>query len=232
MRARSIVPAVLIVSGFAFGAALGVHGGTRPLPAELAVVPMQETAPSPIELNTGKPPSSQRVPLAKPVSLEGAFGRSELSGSEVKRVPANPLSELNIDRRWDIALDLRPPRPGLDLPSAPAADEVNEPEPGTTELREQYDFSALPQDARARAQDGVKALREGAAILREGEKSFREPGQAGLEGRKKVREAAVLLRHAGEQLASALRVAPGNRELLDLLQESKALLYFCLKHGM
>jgi hypothetical protein len=41
-----------------------------------------------------------------------------------------------------------------------------------------------------------------------------------------------MLRDAITKFEVALRAAPNDRELLDLIQDAKANLYFCMKHGM
>jgi hypothetical protein len=210
---------------------LGYVGGSQPV-LETEASHRHAQAAAPVVLNTAAPLEAPHVPIASPLSLESAFGRSELTGTQVDRVAANPLHELGFDRRWDVVLEMRPPKPGAELPPQPATDEVIEPEPDTTAGSDTYDFQNLPADARARASEGLKALRDGTELLRQGEQEFRKRGQDGVEGRRKIREAAVMLREAIKKFEVALRAAPTNRELLDLIQEAKANLYFCMKHGM
>jgi hypothetical protein len=228
LKPGPVIQAGLILSGLAAGVLLGVTGGMQPVAQA-----RQQTAaaPVPVELNTVAPPPAARTPLDKPVSLESAFGRSELSGNRVTRVPPSPLWELGFDRRWDVVLEMKPPRPGADLPPEPAPDELQEPESGLADLKAEYEFSNLPPEAQTRALSGVKDLREGTALLKEGERSFRRDDREGMQGRQKMKDAAVLFRSAVEKFEFALRTAPQDRELLDLIQEAKANLYFCMKHG-
>jgi hypothetical protein len=221
---------VLILGGLAGGAALGYIGGSQPVPE--TATQQQAQAAAPVVLNTAAPLEAPHLPLSSPLSLESAFGRSELTGAQVDRVAANPLHELSFDRRWDVVLEMRPPKPGAELPPEPASDEVAEPEPDTAAVEDTYDFKHLPADARARALEGLKALRDGTEVLRQGEQEFRRRGSEGAEGRQKIRNAAVMLRDAITKFEVALRAAPNDRELLDLIQDAKANLYFCMKHGM
>jgi hypothetical protein len=237
MRVGSIIRNVLILGGIAGGVALGVHGGMQPVPQPAGAATGADgtqvgQAPSPIVLNTATPPDVPRLPLSKPLSLESTFGRSELTGVKVSRVPSNPLNELSFERRWDVVLAMKPPKPGADVAPNAATDEVTEPKRSEATVEATYNFKGLPQDAQNRAQAGLKALRDGTDLLREGEQQFRNQGREGLEGRQKIRDAALILRDAISNFEAALRAAPTNRDLLNLMQESKANLYFCMKHGM
>ena len=224
----------LIFAGIGVGGVLAVKGAiaTR----EVAEQPTeQQASASPILLNTARPPELGKTPLAKPLSLESAFGRSELTGVTVNHVPLDPLDELAFDRSWDVALAKRPPRPTAaptDLPPQPASDEVSEPEREETSLKEDVNLDDLPTEARKRADDALVSLRDGSKLLKEGMNSFRRPGEEGVQGSRKIREAADLLRDARDKLEAALQLAPQHPELLRLMQEAKANLYICLKHGM
>ncbi|MCB9932527.1 MAG: hypothetical protein H6841_03805 [Planctomycetes bacterium] len=221
----------LIFAGMGIGGALAIAGAIASKeepeqPGETAV------ASSPITLNTAKPPDLGKTPLAKPLSLESAFGRSELTGLPVAHVPLNPLEELDFDRRWDITLALKSPKPPVDLPPQPAPDEVAEPEHDDASLRADVKLDDLPNEAKQRANDALVSLRDGSKLLKEGMNQFRRPGEEGVQGSRKIREAADLLRDARDKLESALKLAPQHPELLRLMQEAKANLYICLKHGM
>ncbi|MBX3458904.1 MAG: hypothetical protein KF696_02925 [Planctomycetes bacterium] len=225
-----LVRNVLIFGGLAAGGVMAVYGAVRPVNGGGEQV--SDAKPSPVVLNTARPPERPVIPLAKPVSLESGFGRTELTGVATKAVPINPLDELVIDRRWDVRNELPPPKPSSDLPPARASDEVAEPKSEPSTVHAEYDFSNLPPEARARANEGVQALKEGTAMLKEGDRLFRRPGEEGQEGRRKIREAANILRNAKEKLEAALRLAPDNRDLHELLREAKANIYTCMKHGM
>lgn len=224
-----VVRNVLIFSGIAAGGALAIYGTVRPVAGAEQI---SQEKPSPVVLNTARPPERAIIPLAKPVSLESGFGRTELTGVATKAVPLNPLDELAIDRRWDVNNELPPPKPSTDLPPARATDEIVEPKSEPDTVSADYDFSQLPPEARARANEGVQALKEGTDLLREGDRQFRRPGEEGLEGRRKMREAAKILRVAKDKLEAALKLAPDNRDLHELLREAKANIYTCMKHGM
>lgn len=224
----------LIFAGIGVGGVLAVKGAiaTR----QVAEQPTeQQASASPILLNTAKPPELGKSPLAKPLSLESAFGRSEFTGVAVNHVPLSPLDELDYDRRWDVALAKKPPRPSApptDLPPQPASDEVAEPERRESSLQEDVNLDDLPNEARKRADDALVSLRDGTRLLKEGMNTFRRPGEEGVQGSRKIREAANLLRDARDKLDAALKLAPQHPELLRLMQEAKANLYICLKHGM
>ena len=229
MHPVAIIRNVLIFAGIAGGAALAILAAVSgPDPAEEQ---QQQVADSPIVLNTAKPPELGKTPLNKPISLESGFGRSELTGEEVLRVPENPLDELIFDRRWDISISLTPPAPPTDLPPAKASDEVGEPAAEDASLKDDYHLADLPNEARTYADEAVTALKKGTNLLKEGMKESRMPGQAGREGRKKVADAADFLRDARDKLTKALQLSPNHAELLHLMQETKANLYICLKHG-
>ena len=230
------MPIALIRNGLIFAGV--ILGGVLAVVQVAASGPDEEqageetVAAPPIVLNTAKPPTIERTPLNSPLSLENAFGRTELTGLAVKRVPDNPLDELDFDRRWDVSLALRPPKPPADLPPERAKDEVAEPETNDTSLEADLHLADLPGEAKQRAEDALVSLRKGTKLLKEGMREFRQPGEAGAEGSRKVREAADLLRDARDKLESALKLAPQHAELLRLMQEAKANLYICMKHGM
>lgn len=229
MHPVAIVRNALIFAGLAGGAVFAIS-------AAIATKPetedgQQQAAISPIVLNTARPPDLGQTPLNKPISLESGFGRTELTGEEVMRVPENPLDELIFDRRWDISLRLTPPKPPTDLPPEPASDEVGEPEPLDTPVKDEYHLGDLPNAARQHADAAIADYKEGTKLLKEGMRESRLPGQEGRDGREKVATAADLLRDARDNLTKALELAPNHPELLHLMQETKANLYICLKHG-
>lgn len=231
MQAIAILRNGLIFAGIVVGGGLAIlgaiQGGDEEQPAGDDTV-----AEAPILLNTAKPPSLGKTPLAKPISLESPFGRSELTGLPVTHVPDSPLDELDFNRSWDVSLELKPPRPPSDLPPEKASDEIVEPEPAESSLKTDADLDDLPSESRQHAQAALVSLRDGTKLLTEGLKEMRRSGQEGVEGRRKIREAAELLRDSRDKLELALKLAPQNPELLRLMQETKANLYICLKHGM
>lgn len=187
----------------------------------------------PVVLNTALPPETETRPLAKPVSLEHAFGRSELTGARVSTVPANPLDELPIDRRWDVSLDLAPPKPPTDLPPMRATDEiVGIDQTGERPPQQDTRLKGLPPEPRKYAEFAVASLKTGTAKLKLGLSQFRRSGAEGEEGDKNMREAAELFRDARDNLTRALNMAPQNPKLLRLMREIKEKLYVCIKHGM
>lgn len=230
MKLGPLLFAGLTVAGVAVGMLFAVQRGLRPVPGAVETQP--DAAPQPIELITAKPLPPEVIPLQSPVSLESAFGRTEISGVPVEHVPTSPLLELNFDRRWDVALQLAPPRPAADLPPARASDEVVEPRADVNALGRDYPFHGLKGEARVAADQGLSRLRSGFAMLKEGESMYREEGERGTEGRRKLRQAADVLREAVDRFRTALRHAPNHSELLVLMRESKAALYHCMKHGM
>ena len=232
MQPIAIIRNGLIFLGIIVGGALAIGQAVSGGDDEGGGDGQTTVAASPILLNTAKPAETARTPLAKPLSLESAFGRSELTGLPINHVPSNPLEELDFDRRWDVSLAMRPPKPPADLPPERAKDEVVEPETDDTSLQSDVELADLPNEARQRAEAALISLRDGSKLLKEGMNEFRRPGEAGQEGRRKVRESADLLRDARDKLESALKLAPQHPELLRLMQEVKANLYICLKHGM
>jgi hypothetical protein len=220
---------VAVLAGLIAGAGLAVARGGAALDDDVL---QEQSPPAPVVLNTAVPAPPEHALLANPVSLEGAFGRGELTGESVASVPQDPLQELELDRRWDVALALAVPRPSGDLPPARAADERQEPRADAALLQREPDFSRLPPEARAGAANGLRELRQGYELLRDGDRLYREAGEAGQQGRLKIRQAAERFRGAINLLETALRFAPGDRELLILLREAKAGLYHCMKHGM
>ncbi|MCA8913722.1 MAG: hypothetical protein KDB82_18705 [Planctomycetes bacterium] len=230
MQAVSILRNGLIFAGLAVGGALAILGAVQR--DDSGEQGGDDTvAEAPIVLNTAKPPDLGKTPLAKPISLESPFGRSELTGLPVNHVPDNPLEELDFDRRWDVSLALKPPKPPSDLPPEKATDEVLEPEPAESSIEGNVHLDDLPNEARSHADAALINLRDGTRLLKEGMIEMRRPGQEGFEGAKKVRDAADLLRDARDKLEEALKFAPQHAELLRLMQEVKANLYICLKHG-
>lgn len=230
MHSVALVRNVLIFAGIAGGGVLAIMGAVNSS-EQAEQENNQPVADSPIVLNTARPPELGKTPLNKPVSLESGFGRSELTGEEVLRVPENPLEELIFDRRWDISLRLTPPKPPTDLPPEAAPDEVGEPEPDEAPVKDNYHLSDLPNEARKHADAAVADYKEGTRLLKEGMKESRKPGQEGRAGREKVTASADLLRDARDSLTKALQLAPNHPELLHLMQQTKANLYICLKHG-
>jgi hypothetical protein len=231
MQAIALVRNALIVAGVAVGGILAVSGaiGSEEEPTEQG---QQQAAATPILLNVARPPELGSTPLGNPLSLESPFGRSELTGIPVKRVPADPLEELDFDRSWDHSSTIKVPLPPADLPPEPATDEVAEPKHDAASLEDEPELDDLPAEARQRADAALVSLRSGTKLLKEGMREFRLPGDEGREGSRKVKEAADLLRDARDKLESALKLAPQHPELLRLMQEAKANLYICMKHGM
>ncbi|MCC7509801.1 MAG: hypothetical protein IT464_10535 [Planctomycetes bacterium] len=227
---------VFIFSGIAAGGAMAIWGAARPIEGADEIAVAQNA--SPIVLNTARPPDRPLIPLAKPISLEKGFGRTELTGIPTRVVPPNALDELNLDRRWDGLptrepdAEVKTPLPSSELPPPKATDEVSEPTSDDAALQDEYHFNDLPAEARARALEGLKSLKEGTELLKEGDREFRQPGETGMEGRRKIREAAKILRVAKDKLEAALRIVPDNRDLLELVRDAKANLYTCMKHGM
>lgn len=230
MKLGTLLFAGLTIAGVAVGTLLAVQRGAKPVPGADADAP--GPAPTPIELITAKPLPPEFIRLQEPVSIEAAFGRSELSGMPVDHVPVSPLLELNLDRRWDVALQLAPPRPSGDLPPARASDEVVEPPADDEAVSREYPLRGLSGEALAAARQGLILLKSGFALLKEGESMYRDEGPRGAEGREKLREAAGALREAQERFRTALRHSPGHPDLNTLMRESKAMLYHCMKHGM
>lgn len=223
----------LIFAGIAAGGVLAVVQVVGAAGGQDADEGEEEVVAQPVVLNTARPPELGKTPLSRPVSLESGFGRSELTGMPVSKVPENPLDEIPIDRRWDVNLALKPPRPPSDLPPARATDEVVQiDEPEEASARESFRFQNLPPEARSIADNALVSLKEGTATLKKGMSQFRRPGQEGKEGQQMIREAAELLRDARDKLSSALELAPQDPELLRLMQEAKANLYICIKHGI
>ncbi|MCA8935890.1 MAG: hypothetical protein KDB68_06765 [Planctomycetes bacterium] len=231
MQAIGILRNGLIFAGITVGGALAIVGAMQG-GEETEALGEEVVADAPIVLNTAKPPNLGTTPLAKPISLESPFGRSELTGLPVTSVPDSPLDELDFDRRWDVSLALKPPKPPTDLPPEKATDEIVEPEREDTSLEGRVELGDLPNESRQHAESALASLRDGTQMLKEGMSEMRRSGQEGVDGRRKVREAADLLRDARDKLELALKLAPQHAELLRLMQEAKANLYICLKHGM
>jgi hypothetical protein len=218
----------LIFAGIAAGGILAVSGAIAGK-EETAEHEQEPVAATPILLNVARPPELGTTPLGNPLSLESPFGRSELTGIPV---PPDPLEELDFDRAWDYSSTIKVPLPPADLPPEPATDEVAEPKHDAASLEEEPELDDLPSEARQRADAALASLRSGTKLLKEGMREFRLPGDEGREGSRKVKEAADLLRDARDKLESALKLAPQHPELLRLMQEAKANLYICMKHGM
>lgn len=233
IRARQ-VRNVLIFLGVAAGVALFFFRIIPKQPeADGSDREAESAAPAaPVVLHTARPPSLRRSPLSKPVSLGSGFGRSELTGAEVARVPASPLDELDIDRRWDVNLDLRPPEPPSDLPSTPASDEVSPPDEAEDPAPQaEYDINHLEPQARVYAREALETMNAGNEKLKEGSRLARRGGREGEQGRELIREAAALLRESRDTLEMALRLVPRDTELIRMMRDIKANLYVCMKHG-
>jgi hypothetical protein len=229
MQMIAVVRNVLIFAGIGVGGVLAIAGAIKS--NEDANQNNEPVAAAPIVLNTAKPPDLGMTPFGKPVSLGSAFGRTELTGQAVLHVPANPLDELDFDRSWDVQLNLRAPKLPIDLPPDPASDEVSEPERDDTSLKKDPELSDLPAEARRHADEALVSLRNGTEALKEGMRQARMPGEEGVAGNRRIREAADMLRDSRDKLTLALEAAPNHPVLLRLMQETKANLYVCLKHG-
>jgi hypothetical protein len=231
MHPVALLRNALIFAGIGVGGALAIAGAVSSRD-EVEGAREQTADTKPILLNVARPPELGSTPLSRPLSLEMPFGRLELTGIAVKTVPQNPLDELDIDRRWDHSTREKPPLPPADLPPAAAPDEVQEPVRDESSLEDEPDWADMPGEARQRAEEALVSLRSGTKTLKAGMREFRQPGEVGIEGSRKIREAADLLRDARDKLESALKLAPQHPELLRLMQEAKANLYICMKHGM
>lgn len=218
---------LLIVGGVAGGVALTVRGAIAELPAADHA---GQAAPQPVTLNTARPPALPPAPLQNPLSLESVYGRGELTGQAVRRVPADPLEEVNLDRRWDVTLELPPPRVDNDLPAAKAGDEVAEPV-ATGASQDEFDLSDLPEAAKAAAASGQDCLRQGMTLLRDGREMVQRMGSDNdrREGQKKLEDATQMLEDARDHFRRALQLAPNHAALLALLQEAKAGIYSVTK---
>jgi hypothetical protein len=224
-----LVRNIFLALGVIAGGLLAFAGLVREVEAPEAE---PEVAPAdPVRLRTARPPRQAYVPLANPASLDGAFGRSELTGVQTRSVPMDPLASLTFERRWDAVLDAPPVDPATELNVPRAGDEVIEPEISEALPRAEPLLRSLTGEARDRAEEGLASAHRGTELLKEGMQQFRSPGQAGLEGRQKIRDAADLLRDARDKFDAALRLAPDNRELWRVIQETKANLYAAMKHG-
>jgi hypothetical protein len=220
---------ILLAIGVIAGGLLAFAGFVREVEA-----PEQAEQPAPadpVKLRTARPPRQTHVPVGNPASLDGAFGRSEITGVQTRSVPLDPLHSLAFERRWDAVLDAPPvdPATGLNVPRA--ADEVLEPEISEALPQAEPLLRTLTGEARMRAEEGLASMHRGTELLKEGMQQFRRPGQAGLDGRQKIRDAADLLRDARDKFDAALRLAPDNRALWRVIQETKANLYAAMKHG-
>lgn len=217
----------LIVLGALAGAWISLSGllsrgpasGNGPEPATVAAV----------QLNTAAPPALPVIQLARPVALEQPFGRTLLTGAYVETVPRDPLETLDIDRRYDGAGLPASFRPPTDLPVAPASDEVREEprHPGTQapSLPQDDEFAHLPQDVRERVSSARGLYARARALMSEVAPNHRDWSS-------KQGQAADLLKQARDEMTLALRGAPGERVLLDLMQEIKADLYSANKHRL
>ncbi len=221
----------LIFAGLAGGGTLAIIAAATPVAT--AENTEQVAGTPPITLNTARPRDLELVPFDKPLSLESGFGRGELTGTTIAVVGSlDPLADLPIDRRWDVNLQLEPPELAPDLPQVTAKDEVTEPERRDDSLVGKFDLSGMPDEARQKGEQALDSLTKGTEMLKRGMHEFRQPGEPGKEGRRKIKEAANLLREARDRLDAALKIVPNHPELVRMMQEAKANLYICMKHGM
>lgn len=191
----------------------------------------------PVLLNTARPVDTPLMRLAKPISLESAFGRTELTGMPTFRVSPDPLHDLGINRDYDGNIELRPERIAPDLPEKKASDEVtakelDEPLPPRP-VAAGTNLDDLPRDARGFADQGKTALDQATTLLVDGLDMVRGAGDARRRelGNQKLAEAARLFETARDHLREALLRAPNHPGVLDLLQEAKAGLFAARKHG-
>lgn len=229
MHPVAIARNVLIFAGIAGGAFFAISAARGGVTDESGTD--EPAVSSPIVLNTAKPVDLGKAPLSEPLSLEKGFGRSELTGEQVVRVPESPLEELSFDRRWDISLALTPPKPPTDLPPDKATDEVGEPEPEDVVENDEFHLAHLPNEARKIAEDAADDYRTGTSLLKAGLKESRLPGQEGKAGFEKMASAADLLTDARDKVTKALDYAPNDASLLSLMQKIKANLFVCKKYG-
>ncbi len=216
----------LIFAGMAAGGAVAIAAAAKaPESADNGPV-----AATPVVLNTARPLELPLAQLGKPVSLDSAFGRTEVTGIATFRVPADPLGELGVNREFDGNLDLEPPKTATDLPPQKAADEFipgEEPKAGTPTTKVAVSLADLPKEAKESAEAGKAALEEGNRLLQEGINLVRGVGvQRDLnEGDRLLAEAARQFEAARDHLREALIRAPNHPGLLDMMQEAKANLF-------
>lgn len=182
-----------------------------------------------VQLNTAAPPTLPVIQLARPVALEQPFGRTLLTGTYVESVPRDPLETLEVDRRFDGAGLPASFRPPTDLPAAPASDEVREepkhPGAQAPSVPQDDEFAHLPQEVRERVTTARNLYTRARALMSEVAPIHRDWSS-------KQGQAADLLKQARDEVTLALRGAPGERVLLDLMQEIKADLYSANKHRL
>lgn len=221
----------LVFAGLAAGGTLAVIAAATPVTTD--GTDQKAGQSSPITLNTARPRDAELIPFNNPLSLESGFGRGELTGTRIAVVGSlDPISELPIDRRWDTNTQLDAPELAPDLPPVSAKDEITEPDRRDDSLLGKFDLGGLPADAKQKADQALSSLTRGTDLLKKGMHEFRLPGEPGKEGKRKIKEAADLLREARDRLDAALKIVPNHPELVRMMQEAKANLYICMKHGM
>lgn len=233
MSAISWVRNTLILGGIGAGALIAVHAAVKA--PEVKPGQQADQPQVPVILNTAQTQPGPVVQLARPLSLESAMGRTELTGREVLRVPADPLFELDIVREYDSAPGRIPPLPAIERQPRRADDEFSpgdEPEtPGT--VRGSEALRGLPVAARESAESGLKELEAGNALMHDGLAILRgqKAGETLDDVDKKLSAARRHFETARNQFREALGFAPEHAGLLDLMQETKTNLYTCAKHG-
>jgi len=223
----------LILAGIGAGALIAVQSALKTPPA-----PPQAPADASraVILNTARAAPAPVAMLARPLSLDSAFGRSELGGVRVFGAPADPLFELDIERRYDrIVLGL-PPMPSVDGRPIRAEDEViagEDERPARPARVSDERLADLPQGARQSADSGRVELQEGNKLMHEGLAILRgdKEGTTLDEPDRLLSRAARHFEAARDQLRAALAFAPEHRALLEMLQEAKTNLYTCMKHS-
>lgn len=229
-RVQLLRPFVWVRNGFI---ALGIIGGASlgawRYQSEFAAKPAANASPgassgSPILLQAALPPRPRLFQLSNPVSLDGSFGREQLTGNPALDGARDALAALPIDRSHDRALPVLPPLPPGELPAAAAPDEVRERDRIEAPTVRYGDFETLPREARTLAEAAATLLQQASKIA-----SAASPSDpAWFENQAK---AAGLLRDARDKLYKALDLAPDAKVLLDLMQEVKFALYSATKTG-
>lgn len=233
MSAITWVRNTLILGGIAAGALIAVHAAVKRPEGGPEV---QRAEPQvPVILNTARTQPGPVVQLGRPLSLESAMGRSELTGREVLRVPADPLFELDIVRDHDSAPGRIPPLPAIERQPRKADDEFS---PGDdpavpAQARGGEALAGLPIAARESAESGLKELEAGNQLMHDGLAILRgqKAGETLDDVDKKLSAARRHFETARNQFREALGFAPEHSGLLDLIQEAKTNLYTCSKHG-
>lgn len=221
----------LIFAGLGMGGFLAVRAAARPAQAlDGADAPQS----APVVLNTARPAESPVAMLAKPISLESPFGRTEITGIATFRVSPDPLSDLGVNRDFDGNIDLPPPKGASDLPPAKAADEVvpgNDDQPVPVRPLNGFGLDDLPKEAREFADLGRAALEEGNKLLTEGLDKVRGGGRNAQEGNRILGEAARQFEAARDHFRDALARVPNHAGVIDLIQQAKANLFTARKHA-